>query len=264
MRQTPDTIKHLIIINVIMFLATQMMPQQMENFFAMHFPLNPQFKVWQLITHMFMHGGIMHIAFNMYGLWAFGTPLYHIWGEKKFLIFYFAAGLGAVLLYTGVQYYSFNQSLNELISQGLSKDQIIQILNSWDYHSNVGINLHNLISQGLPKDEIIQIFNSKEYLGDFKNISSIYHLPALGASGAIYGLLVAFAFYFPNAELMLMFIPYPIKAKYFVPLLVLLDLTFGLTNVLHTPIAHMAHVGGALVGFFLMKLWQKHDHQRWY
>ncbi len=234
MRQTPDTIKHLIIINVIMFLATQMMPQQMMNLFAMHFPLNPQFKVWQLITHMFMHGGIMHIAFNMYALWAFGIPLYHIWGEKKFLIFYFAAGLGAVLLYTGIQYYTFTQDLQALMAQGI------------------------------PKEEIFSVLNSGKVYVDFKEMGEIYYSVMLGASGAIYGLLVAFAFYFPNAELMLMFIPYPIKAKYFVPLLVLLDLTFGLTNVLHTPIAHMAHVGGALVGFILMKLWQKHDHQRWY
>ena len=234
MNRTPDTIKHLIIINIIMFLATQMMPMQMINIFAMHFPLNPLFKIWQVFTHMFMHANLMHIAFNMYALWAFGIPLYHIWGEKKFLIFYFASGLGAVLLYSGVQYYSFNQEL------------------------------HQLMSHDIPKDQIFQILNSGKTNAVFQNITDIYHSPSLGASGAIYGLLVAFAFYFPNAELMLMFIPYPIKAKYFVPLLVLVDLFFGITNVLNTPIAHMAHVGGALVGFILMKLWQKHNFERWY
>ena len=234
MNRTPNTIKHLIIINVIMFLATQMMPMQMINIFAMHFPLNPLFKVWQILTHMFMHGGIMHIAFNMYALWTFGIPLYHIWGEKKFLIFYFASGLGAVLLYTGVQYYSFNQEL------------------------------HQLMAHGLPKDQIFHVLSSGKTNAVFQNITDIYHSPSLGASGAIYGLLVAFAFYFPNAELMLMFIPYPIKAKYFVPIMVLADLFFGLTNTLNSPIAHMAHVGGALVGFILMKLWRKHDFKRWY
>ena len=234
MNRTPDTIKHLIIINIIMFLATQMMPMQMINIFAMHFPLNPLFKIWQVFTHMFMHANLMHIAFNMYALWAFGIPLYHIWGEKKFLIFYFASGLGAVLLYTGVQYYSFNQEL------------------------------HQLMSHDIPKDQIFQILNSGKTNAVFQNITDIYHSPSLGASGAIYGLLVAFAFYFPNAELMLMFIPYPVKAKYFVPILVLADLFFGLTNALHTPIAHMAHVGGALVGFILMKMWRKHDFERWY
>jgi len=234
MRNTPNTIKHLIIINIIMFLATQMMPQQMMDLFAMHFPLNPHFRIWQIVTHMFMHGGVVHIAFNMYGLWAFGTPLYHIWGEKKFLIFYFAAGLGAVLLYTGIQYFSFMQDMQALMAQGISKQEILALLESGKVYTQ------------------------------FQGMGSIYWIPMLGASGAIYGLLVAFAFYFPNAELMLMFIPFPVKAKYFVPILILLDLFLGITNVMNTPIAHMAHVGGALVGFILMKSWKKYDHKRWY
>ncbi len=234
MNRTPDTVKHLIIINIIMFLASQIMPNQMMNLFAMHFPFNPVFRVWQIFTHMFMHANLMHIAFNMYALWAFGIPLYHIWGEKKFLIFYFVAGLGAVLLYTGIQYYTFNQDIYQLISQGISKKEIFEVLDS-----------------------------GKVYTA-YQEMGATYYSVMLGASGAIYGLLVAFAFYFPNAELMLMFIPFPIKAKYFVPLLVLADLFFGLTNALHTPIAHMAHVGGALVGFILMKMWQKHDFERWY
>jgi len=234
MHKTPDTVKHLIIINVIMFLATQMMPQQMMNIFAMHFPLNPQFRIWQLFTHMFMHAGILHISFNMYALWAFGSPLYQFWGQKKFLIFYFVAGLGAVLLYTGVQYYSFMHDVHTLMGQGISKEQIFEVLNSGKVYTQ------------------------------FQQMGRLYYSVMLGASGAIYGLLVAFAFYFPNAELMLIFIPYPIKAKYFVPILVLADLFFGLTNALHTPIAHMAHVGGALVGYILMKIWRKNDYQRWY
>jgi len=234
MNRIPDTIKHLIIINIIMFLATQMMPQQMTDLFAMHFPLNPKFKIWQIFTHMFMHANLMHIAFNMYALWAFGTPLHQIWGQKRFLIFYFAAGLGAVLLYTGVQYYSFMHDVNELVANGIPKEQIFDTLNA-----------------------------GKIFVG-YENMGSIYYSVMLGASGAIYGLLVAFAFYFPNAELMLMFIPYPIKAKYFVPLLILADLFFGITNYLHTPIAHMAHVGGALVGFILMKMWKNQQFNRWY
>jgi len=217
-----------------MFLATQLMPQQMMDLFAMHFPLNPRFRIWQIVTHMFMHANLMHLAFNMYALWAFGTPLYHIWGEKKFLIFYFAAGLGAVLLYTGIQYYSFMQDMQALMAQGISKQEVLALLESGKVYTQ------------------------------FQGMGSIYWSVMLGASGAIYGLLVAFAFYFPNAELMLIFIPYPVKAKYFVPILILLDLFLGITNVMHTPIAHMAHVGGALVGFILMKYWKKYDHKRWY
>ena len=234
MNRIPDTIKHLIIINIILFLATQVMPQPMMDIFAMHFPLNPKFRIWQIFTHMFMHANFMHIAFNMYALYAFGTPLYQIWGQKRFLIFYFASGLGAVLLYTGVQYFSFMQDLNTLMANGIPKEQIFDTLNA-----------------------------GKIFVG-YENMGSIYYSVMLGASGAIYGLLVAFAFYFPNAELMLMFIPYPIKAKYFVPLLILADFFLGITNYLHTPIAHMAHVGGALIGFILMKTWKRDQFKRWY
>lgn len=241
MNRIPDTIKHLIIINIIMFVATQAMPETFYNLFAMHFPLNPNFRIWQIVTHMFMHGGIAHIAFNMYGLWAFGTPLEKMWGKKKFLIFYFASGLGAIALYTGVQLYEFYNYLHQLESAGLDREMIFQALNS------------NRIIPGY-----------EQYIPILAKMMAIYKSILVGASGAIYGILVAFAFYFPNAELMLMFIPYPIKAKYFVPLLVLADFMFGITNALHTPVAHMAHVGGAITGFILMRMWGKHQFNRWY
>lgn len=233
-RNTPAVIKHLIIINIIMFLATQIKPDLMYTQFAMHFPLNPQFKIWQIVTHMFMHGGLMHIGFNMYALWAFGTPLYHRWGERRFLIFYFIAGLAAVALQTGVYYYAFNQDYTQLIAQGVSSEEIFKILNSGQYYTQ------------------------------FPGMGQSYMSVMLGASGAIYGLLVAFAFYFPNAELMLIFIPFPIKAKYFVPLLVLSDIIFGFTGSLHLPIAHFAHVGGAIAGFMMMKIWGNYDIKRKY
>jgi len=120
------------------------------------------------------------------------------------------------------------------------------------------------MAQGLSKNEILTLLESGKVYTQFQGMGSIFWTPMLGASGAIYGLLVAFAFYFPNAELMLMFIPFPVKAKYFVPILILMDLFLGITNVMNTPIAHMAHVGGALVGFILMKYWKKYDHKRWY
>ncbi len=241
MNRIPDTIKHLIIINIIMFVATQMMPEQFYNLFAMHFPLNPHFRIWQIVTHMFMHGGFAHIAFNMYALWAFGAPLEYMWGKKKFLIFYFVSGLGAILLYTGVAYFDFNNYMNELIQAGMSKEVILQSL------------IENKVTGAY-----------QEFLPVLQKMAAIFNGILVGASGAIYGVLVAFAFYFPNAELMLIFIPYPIKAKYFVPLLVLADFMFGITNVFHTPIAHMAHVGGAITGFILMKMWGKHKIERWY
>ena len=241
MRNIPDTVKHLIIINVVLFLATQMMPDKFYDLFAMHFPLNPHFKIWQIITHMFMHGGIAHIVFNMYALYAFGSPLEYVWGKKKFLIFYFVSGLGAILLFSGIQYFEFSSLMDKLLAAGISKQEIFHSL---------------LTNRSIP--------GYGQFTPVLAKMFPLYHSVMLGASGAIYGILVAFAFYFPDAELMLIFIPYPIKAKYFVPLLVLSDFFFGFTNVLHTPVAHMAHVGGALTGFILMKMWGKHNYNRWY
>ncbi len=241
MNRISDVIKHLIIINIIMFIATQAMPDQFYRLFAMHFPLNPNFKIWQIVTHIFMHGGLAHIAFNMYGLWAFGTPLEQMWGKKKFLIFYFVSGLGAIALYTGVQLYEFYNYLHQLESAGLSKEIVLEALQT------------NKVIPGY-----------EQFIPVLQKMMDIYNSILVGASGAIYGILVAFAFYFPNAELMLMFVPYPIKAKYFVPLLVVADFMFGITNALNTPVAHMAHVGGAITGFILMKIWEKHKFNRWY
>ena len=108
MGRITDAVKHLLIINVLFFIATQLMGQQMYDLFSLWFPKNEHFQLWQVVTHMFMHGGFMHILFNMYALWAFGTPLEQMWGKGKFFFFYFSAGLGAALIHTLVNYYYFN------------------------------------------------------------------------------------------------------------------------------------------------------------
>ena len=199
-------VKQLLIINVIVFGLSQVMPQNYEYLSLFYFE-SPYFRFWQPLTHMFMHGNLMHILFNMFALVSFGSALEHFWGGKRFLIFYIACGLGAAILHTAINYY----------------------------------NIHYIPD----KEELINV-------------------PAVGASGAIYGLLVAFAMMFPMAELMMMFIPIPIKAKYFVPMLVLLDLYSGVFSG-GGNIAHFAHVGGAVTGFALMYLWKnsKYNHTRW-
>ena len=109
MGRITESIKHLIIINVILFIAPQFFKGiDLQTLFALHFPGNPEFGFWQYVTHIFMHGSFSHILFNMYGLWAFGTPLEQMWGRNKFLFFYFSAGIGAGLIYTAVNYYQFN------------------------------------------------------------------------------------------------------------------------------------------------------------
>ena len=245
MNVTP-VVKQLLIINVLFFIGTLISGDVAYKFLALYFPENPDFHAWQPITHMFMHGGYMHIAFNMFALYSFGSALEHFWGGKKFLFFYISCGLGAALVNTAVNYYFFQEGLNVLMNQGFPKAEILSVLN------------------GKGNNEIVPILNSP----DFKNFVSAYLGSVVGASGAIYGTIVAFAFMFPNAELALMFIPVPIKAKYFVPGLVLIDLYLGISGQSifgGGGIAHFAHVGGAVFGFAIMWYWKKNqfNNNRW-
>ena len=128
MGRITEAVKHLLIINVIMFIATQVYGDQMTDLMAIWFPMNEHFHWWQIVTHMFMHGSVTHIFFNMYALWAFGSPLEQMWGRNKFLFFYFSAGLGAALIHKGVNYYEFKKGFNEVIEAGVDGDQILSLL----------------------------------------------------------------------------------------------------------------------------------------
>ncbi len=243
MGRMTEAVKHLIIINVLFFIAPQLMPNLgLQNMFALYFPENPNFGFWQFLTHMFMHGSFMHIMFNMYGLWAFGTPLEQIWGRNKFLFFYFSAGLGAGVIYTLVNYYQFNAVYEQLVNIGLSGVEIQQILDTGSYSSQ--------ILGSISETDLSEFF-------------ATYHTPAVGASGAIYGVLVAFGMTFPNAKLALIFFPVPIAAKYFIPAIILGDLFFGMTSYSIGNVAHFAHVGGALIGFIIAWYWKQNQFKRW-
>lgn len=239
MGRSNSAVTVLIIINVIVFGIAFLLPnakQPMFDLLALYFPKNEHFRFWQVITTMFMHGGVAHILFNMYALWAFGSPLEQMWGKGKFLFFYFAAGIGASVIYTLVNYYQFNSIYNQLIDSGMSAGNIQQLL--------VSVNDSRLIS-AIENEKLVTLI-------------SLYITPAVGASGAIYGILVAFGILFPNAKLALIFLPVPIAAKYFIPVLILLDLFSGITgiSIFGGGIAHFAHIGGAIIGFLLMLYWR--------
>ncbi|MBU2945580.1 rhomboid family intramembrane serine protease [Zobellia uliginosa] len=246
MGKLTEAIKHLLIINILFFVATSLYGDQMYEWFSLWFPKNENFAFYQIITHMFMHGGFMHIAFNMYALWAFGTPLEQMWGRNKFLFFYFSAGLGSALLHTGVNYYYFNEGMQALVSSGMTESNVMEIISSGQYSPD----WYNIASKST-----------------IDNFLSAYNTPAVGASGAIYGVLVAFGMMFPNSELFLIFLPIPIKAKYFIPVLIGLDLFSGVTGyaIFGQGIAHFAHIGGALFGFLMMWYWKKNqfNNNRW-
>lgn len=242
MNRITDTIKHLIIINIILFVAPQILKIDVSNILALHFPENENFGFWQYVSHMFMHGSFSHLLFNMYGLWAFGTPMEQIWGRKKFLFFYFSAGIGAGLIYTLVNYYQFNDIFQQLINLGVSSNDIQNILSSGSYDQNI---------IDMPLDTM------KKFYG-------LYSTPAVGASGAIYGVLVAFGMYFKDAKLGLIFIPIPIAAKYFIPGILFIDIFFGMTKYSIGNVAHFAHIGGALIGFIIAYYWKKNQYKNRY
>jgi membrane associated rhomboid family serine protease len=231
MNKLTDGIKHLIIINVILFVAPQLLQLDFTNMLALHFPENEHFGFWQYITHMFMHASFSHILFNMYGLWAFGTPLEQMWGRKKFIFFYFSAGLGAGIIYTLVNYYQFNAALETLVTSGISQNEILELMNPTKMYQNQ----------------------------DLQTMNQLYNTPAVGASGAVYGVLAAFGLYFKDAKLALIFLPIPIAAKYFIPVMIFGDLFFGMTKYSVGNIAHFAHIGGALIGFIIAYSWKKNQ-----
>lgn len=236
MNQVTPAVLVLIVINVALFLLNGLTTFDFHEWFALYYPDNPNYGIWQFVTSMFMHGSLPHLLFNMFGLYMFGSALEKIWGIKKFLFFYFLAGIGAGIIYTIVNYLSYTDSYETLMTLGLASFEIKEILETGSYRDQY---------PGLNKDMLIEFY-------------STYHAPMVGASGAIYGVLVAFAIRYPNTKLFLLFIPVPIAAKIFVPVLLLLDLFSGVTgfSLFGGGIAHFAHLGGALVGFLLVMYWR--------
>ena len=212
-------VKNLLIINVIFYIATMLFTEFMVRYFGVFYFGSPYFKVWQIITYMFMHspGTFFHILFNMFALFSFGSTLEYYFGSKRFLNFYLITGLGALALQMAVQAF-----------------EIYSIAGSITVYP-----------------EMLMHYAAD----DVNKIREIYSTPMLGASGAIFGLLVAFGMLFPNAELMIFLIPFPIKAKYIIPIYIVIELFAGVAQFAGDSVAHFAHLGGALFGFILIKLW---------
>ena len=218
----PPITKNLLIINVIFFVATWLFKSQgiinLEEYLSVFYFDSPFFKPWQPITYMFMHGGIGHIFFNMFALYSFGSILESRWGGRKFLFFYLITALGALGLQWAVQTFEIYQTVGHLIAD---------------------------VSTYAPRSS-----------AENDLLSGIYFGPMLGASGAIFGLLVAFGMLYPNAELQILFIPVPVKAKYIIPVYILIELSLGVASIKGDSIAHFAHLGGAIIGFILVKIWK--------
>ena len=276
MDKITPVVKQLLIVNILFFVGSQFVDSKLgagfaNDLFAMHYLESDKFEWWQPVTHMFMHGGLGHIFFNMFALYSFGSTLEHFWGGKRFLFFYISCGLGAVLVQSTINYYQLQQTLAEASSLNLSKTTLHQILNiNFIEGNHFSFDLFKTALQTiLEKTNQFGMVNQNIFNSLFKSAAEI-NGSMLGASGAVYGLLIAFAFMFPQAQLGLMFIPVPIPAKYFVPAIVGLDVFLGLKGESifgsgGTGVAHFAHVGGALFGLIIMWSWRNNrfNQNRW-
>ena len=235
-RHLPEVVKNLLIINGLFFLATitlDGMGFDMYRFFGLHQFQSPDFMPHQLVTHLFMHGNFTHLFFNMFALWMFGKVLENVWGGKKFLIYYMITGLGAAAIHLGVSQYEIMS-----LQAQISSNDLNTILNEGDSILAGGQNYTNPI---------------------MGKLNLLIHTPTVGASGAVFGVLLAFGMLFPNALLYIYF-AIPIKAKYFVILYGLLELYAGISNNPADNVAHFAHLGGMIFGFLLIKYWKRNSN----
>ena len=235
--QLPEVVKNLLIINGLFFLATISLESYGIDFtrwFALHQFQSDNFMPHQLITHFFMHANFTHLLFNMFALWMFGKILENVWGAKRFLTYYMITGLGAAFVHLGVSQYEI-----------------------WSLQSQLN-----------PNDLSILLENGKSLLEGNQNythpimgkLNQLINTPTVGASGAVFGILLAFGMLFPNTLLYIYF-AIPVKAKYFVIVYGILELYAGLSNNPADNVAHFAHLGGMLFGFILLKYWQKNNTQ---
>ncbi len=240
MNRMSRAVAALLIVNVAVFAAGLLVPGWRDHIRAvgaLWYPDNGNFGAWQVVSYMFLHGDLGHLAFNMFALVSFGTALEREWSWLRFLLFYFLCGVGAALIQLGVNWHEAGTLHAQLVAAGLTPAAISELMATG--------------SGSLPADPAV-----KAVLVD---LYRIHAAPMVGASGAIYGLLVAFGCLHPNAKLALMFVPVPVAAKFFIPVLLALDLFSGVTgfSLFGAGVAHFAHLGGAAIGFLLMLLWRQ-------
>jgi len=259
MQKIPTVVKNLLIINTLMLLITyffQLFNIDLFQVFGLHYFKSPYYHPYQFITHMFMHANFIHLFFNMYALWFFGSVLERVWGGKRFFIYYMITGFGAALLHTAVMWYQIHQFVSVANT----------FLNNPDYEhfkyflSHYGNYLNPIAVQNLLDAWSIDPNNPTYAQPVIKVIQQILqqkiNIPIVGASGAVFGVLLAFGMLFPDTELYIIFIPIPIKAKYFVLGYGALELFNGLT-IPGDHIAHFAHLGGMIFGYIILKIWYK-------
>ncbi|PID94654.1 MAG: rhomboid family intramembrane serine protease [Bacteroidales bacterium] len=227
---------NIIIVNLLLLLANNLFEGrgvELNEVFGLHFVLSDNFHAYQFVTYMFMHGGIEHLFFNMFAIFMFGRVFESIWGAKKFLFYYFVAGLGAAVVQQTMWYIDYVNVVQHIADLPLAINLIAQ-------------EGYKVLGEG---------YNySDEYMG---MLNILWHIPTVGASGAVFGILLAFGFMFPQEKLFMFFIPIPIPARVFVIIYGVVELFAGVANFKGDNIAHFAHLGGLLFGLLLLIVWKK-------
>jgi membrane associated rhomboid family serine protease len=230
----PPVVKNIILFNIVMLLADftvrSVFGLELTMILGLYFPKSDQFMPLQIFTHMFMHGSFWHLFFNMYALYIFGQVLEQVWGPKRFFIYYMVCGLGAAFVHETVILFQYEKVMNFL-----SPDQLEIVLNEGSSYFREG-----------------KVFSDET----MKSLQLLLNTPTVGASGAVFGILLAFGVLFPNTQLMLLIPPIPIRAKYFVLIYGGIELYLAFTQP-GSNIAHAAHLGGMLFGYILIRYWRK-------
>jgi len=276
----PPVVKNLLIINVLMFLAANVIYSQfgisLNDKLGLHWIGSEKFEVYQVITYMFMHGNFQHIFFNMFAVWMFGSAIENYWGAKRFLTYYVITGIGAAIIHYITVYFGDIQPTIALIDafldfpstetfQALATEHRFELSSQiypemFQYFTESEKSLDALYSGYGSKDDLLVATSFvSEYKQYYLNLPNV-----VGASGSLFGLLLAFGMLFPNQRIFMIFLPIPIKAKYFVMAYGAIELYSGLSNSPGDNVAHFAHLGGMIFGFFLIKFWNKNNRNNFY
>ena len=250
----PQVTKNILLLNIMFFIATLILESQGIDLISQlgtHYINSPKFEPFQIVTHFFMHANFFHILMNMWLFVMLGAYLENLWGPKRFFIFYVACALGSFALHNAIGVYQIHELRANLVSLRIPMDAVDSIIRNTDRSALIEVLENYLNTNNYPINQ------------DFSNYFKLCITPMVGASGAIFGVLAAFAILFPNTEFRLYF-AIPIKAKYFVGAYLLLEIYQAIENNAGDSTAHLAHIGGAIVGGIIVLIWRKTDRANFY
>lgn len=274
----PPVVKNLVIINAIVLFLDYVLHTKginLSRYLGLHYWSSQYFKPWQLVTYLFMHGDFGHLFFNMFALWMFGSTIENLWGPQRFLIFYLVCGVGAAFCHLFVLGFDFGalEKAFKLYQENPNVDQFARFIRQYVDPSHVGDFREILFRWEADPGNIVlrnqsSLFVQQYIYGGYDYVAKasfpgLIDQATVGASGAVFGILFAFGYLFPNTELYIYFLM-PIKAKYFVALYAIIELVSGIQNSAGDNVAHFAHLGGMLFAFLLLKYWQKNNRNHFY